>query len=112
MVFSIHSFKVCAHIYAININSDASNRCIFRKRIRKSLVQGFKDSLTQQTNLLSYNLKQEFTKSREKTDPESLDDAIKNSIQKFASDRKKDIQEVSVFDSNRKLMAISDTATK
>ena len=60
--FSIYSFKICAYIYAININSDASYWSIFRKELEKSLVQGFRDSLTQQTNLLSYNLKQEFKK--------------------------------------------------
>lgn len=34
----------------------------FVRELEKSLVQGFRDSLTQQTNLLSYNLKQEFKK--------------------------------------------------
>ncbi|MCV5307268.1 cell wall metabolism sensor histidine kinase WalK, partial [Escherichia coli] len=43
-----------------------------------------------------------------KAETESTDETIKTSIRKFASDRKKDIQEVSVFDSNRKLLAISD----
>lgn len=38
----------------------------FVRELEKSLVQSFKDSLTQQTNLLSYNLKQEFAKEREK----------------------------------------------
>ena len=33
----------------------------FVRELEKSLVQGFRDSLTQ-TNLLSYNLKQEFKK--------------------------------------------------
>ena len=35
----------------------------FVRELEKSLVQGFRDSLTQQTNLLAYNLKQEFKKS-------------------------------------------------
>ncbi|MBY0595970.1 cell wall metabolism sensor histidine kinase WalK [Bacillus bingmayongensis] len=78
----------------------------FVRELEKSLVQSFKDSLTQQTNLLSYNLKQEFTKEREKTDP-PLEEAIKTSITEFASDRKKDIQEVSVIDPNRRLLAVS-----
>lgn len=34
----------------------------FVRELEKSLVQGFRDSLTQQTNLLAYNLKQEFKK--------------------------------------------------
>lgn len=80
----------------------------FVRELEKSLVQGFRDSLTQQTNLLSYNLKQEFKKSYTKAETESTDETIKTSIRKFASDRKKDIQEVSVFDANRKLLAISD----
>ncbi|KEK25636.1 cell wall metabolism sensor histidine kinase WalK [Bacillus gaemokensis] len=79
----------------------------FVRELEKSLVQSFKDSLTQQTNLLSYNLKQEFTKEREKTDP-ILEEALKTSITDFASDRKKDIQEVSVIDPNRRLLAISN----
>ncbi|MEH7457257.1 cell wall metabolism sensor histidine kinase WalK [Bacillus pseudomycoides] len=80
----------------------------FVRELEKSLVQSFKDSLTQQTNLLSYNLKQEFTKKRDKT--ESVDDAIRKSITEFASDRKKDIQEVSVIDEHRRLIAISDSS--
>lgn len=80
----------------------------FVRELEKSLVQGFRDSLTQQTNLLSYNLKQEFKKSYTKAETESTGETIKTSIRKFASDRKKDIQEVSVFDANRKLLAISD----
>jgi len=79
----------------------------FVRELEKSLVQSFKDSLTQQTNLLSYNLKQEFAKEREKTDP-PLESAIKTSITDFASDRKKDIQEVRVIDPNRRLLAISN----
>lgn len=80
----------------------------FVRELEKSLVQSFKDSLTQQTNLLSYNLKQEFTKKRDKN--ESVDDAIRKSITEFASDRKKDIQEVSVIDEHRRLIAISDSS--
>lgn len=80
----------------------------FVRELEKSLVQGFRDSLTQQTNLLSYNLKQEFKKSYTKAETESTDETIKTSIRKFASDQKKVIQEVSVFDSHRKLLAISD----
>ena len=60
--FSIYSFKICTHIYAINIDSYASYWVYFVRELEKSLVQGFRDSLTQQTNLLSYNLKQEFKK--------------------------------------------------
>ncbi|WP_439744124.1 cell wall metabolism sensor histidine kinase WalK [Bacillus pseudomycoides] len=81
----------------------------FVRELEKSLVQSFKDSLTQQTNLLSYNLKQEFAKEREKTDP-PLEDALKTSITDFASDRKKDIQEVRVIDPNRRLLAISNSS--
>ncbi|PEB42992.1 cell wall metabolism sensor histidine kinase WalK [Bacillus pseudomycoides] len=81
----------------------------FVRELEKSLVQSFKDSLTQQTNLLSYNLKQEFAKEREKTDP-PLENAIKTSITDFASDRKKDIQEVRVIDPNRRLLAISNSS--
>ena len=33
--FSIYSFKICAYIYAININSDASYWGLFRKGIRE-----------------------------------------------------------------------------
>lgn len=79
----------------------------FVRELEKSLVKSFNDSLTQQTNLLSYNLKQEFEKEREKTDP--LEKAIKTSINEFASDRKKDIQEVRVIDPNRRLLATSDS---
>lgn len=80
----------------------------FVRELEKSLVKGFQDSLTQQTNLLSYNLKQEFVKERPRA--ESVDKAINDSIQKLASDRKKDIQEISVIDSTKKLMAISDAS--
>ncbi|WP_459502795.1 cell wall metabolism sensor histidine kinase WalK [Bacillus sp. C1] len=79
----------------------------FVRELEKSLVQSFKDSLTQQTNLLSYNLKQEFAKEREKGDP-TLEDALKTSITEFASDRKTNIQEVKVIDPNRRLLAISN----
>ncbi|PFD98999.1 cell wall metabolism sensor histidine kinase WalK [Bacillus cereus] len=79
----------------------------FVRELEKSLVQSFKDSLTQQTNLLSYNLKQEFAKEREKTDP-TLEEALKTSITEFTADRKKDIQEVRVIDPNRRLLAISN----
>lgn len=67
----------------------------------------FKDSLTQQTNLLSYNLKQEFTKEREKTDP-PLEQVIKTTIEEFSSNRNTAIQEVRVIDPNRRLLATSD----
>ncbi|MBC6971749.1 cell wall metabolism sensor histidine kinase WalK [Bacillus sp. Xin] len=79
----------------------------FVRELEKSLVQSFKDSLTQQTNLLSYNLKQEFAKEREKNDV-PLDEALKTSITDFALDRKKDIQEVRVIDKDRRLLAISN----
>ncbi|MEN1937982.1 cell wall metabolism sensor histidine kinase WalK [Paenibacillus sp. 102] len=79
----------------------------FVRELEKSLVQSFKDSLTQQTNLLSYNLKQEFTKERGKTDT-PLEKALQTSITDFALDRKKDIQEVRVIDPNRRLLAISN----
>ncbi|MDX7993424.1 cell wall metabolism sensor histidine kinase WalK, partial [Xenorhabdus sp. psl] len=52
----------------------------FVRELEKSLVQGFRDSLTQQTNLLSYNLKQEFKKSYTKAETESTDETIKTSI--------------------------------
>lgn len=107
MAFSVHSFKVCAHLHAINFNSHASYWCIFCSGVRKSLVKSFKDSLTQQTNLLSYNLKQEFTKEREKTDP-PLENVIKTSIEEFSSNRNTAIQEVRVIDPNRRLLATSD----
>ena len=42
----------------------------FVRELEKSLVQGFRDSLTQQTNLLAYNLKQEFKKSHKKAEKE------------------------------------------
>ncbi|HEK9100852.1 cell wall metabolism sensor histidine kinase WalK [Bacillus pfraonensis] len=79
----------------------------FVRELEKSLVQSFKDSLTQQTNLLSYNLKQEFTKERGKTDI-PLEKALQTSITDFALDRKKDIQEVRVIDPDRRLLAISN----
>ncbi|MGI2727847.1 cell wall metabolism sensor histidine kinase WalK [Bacillus cytotoxicus] len=85
----------------------------FVRELEKSLVQSFKDSLTQQTNLLSYNLKQEFNKefNKERDKNEiSFQQAVNNSIEKFANDRKRDIQEVSVFDHNRKLLATSDNS--
>ncbi|MDM5157573.1 cell wall metabolism sensor histidine kinase WalK [Bacillus sp. DX1.1] len=79
----------------------------FVRELEKSLVMSFKDSLTQQTNLLSYNLKQEFTKEREKTDP-PLEQVIKTTIEEFSSNRNTAIQEVRVIDPNRRLLATSD----
>ncbi|MGI2745636.1 cell wall metabolism sensor histidine kinase WalK, partial [Bacillus cytotoxicus] len=60
----------------------------FVRELEKSLVQSFKDSLTQQTNLLSYNLKQEFNKefNKERDKNEiSFQQAVNNSIEKFAN---------------------------
>ncbi|PHA00433.1 cell wall metabolism sensor histidine kinase WalK [Bacillus pseudomycoides] len=78
----------------------------FVRELEKNLVKSFKESLTQQTNLLAYNLKQEFTKEREKTDP-TLEEAVKTSIEDFSSDRKNDIQEVRVIDANSRVIATS-----
>lgn len=82
----------------------------FVGELEKSLQKNFKDSLTQQTNLLAYNLKQEFEKDREKTekDSQSLEESIQKILEEYSSDRKNDIQEVRVIDSNLRVLATSN----
>lgn len=77
----------------------------FVRELEDKLVQNFKDSLTQRTNLLAYNLKQEFTK-REKG--ENLEGNIGNLIKKFADDPKDVVKEVRVIDQNSRVLATSD----
>jgi two-component system sensor histidine kinase VicK len=77
----------------------------FVRELEDKLVQNFKDSLTQRTNLLAYNLKQEFTK-REKG--ENLEENIENLIKKFADDPKDVVKEVRVIDQNSRVLATSD----
>ncbi|MCM3736306.1 cell wall metabolism sensor histidine kinase WalK [Bacillus cytotoxicus] len=79
----------------------------FVRELEKNLVKSFKESLTQRTNLLAYNLKQEFAKEREKTKDPTLEEALKTSIEDFASDRKADIQEVRIIDENSRVLATS-----
>ncbi|MGG2063286.1 cell wall metabolism sensor histidine kinase WalK [Bacillus sp. S14(2024)] len=79
----------------------------FVRELEKNLVKSFKESLTQRTNLLAYNLKQEFAKERDKTKDPTLEDAIKTSIEDFSSDRKADIQEVRVIDESSRVLATS-----
>lgn len=79
----------------------------FVRELEKNLVKSFKESLTQRTNLLAYNLKQEFAKERDKTKDPTLEEALKTSIEDFASDRKADIQEVRVIDENSRVVATS-----
>ncbi|WP_242221968.1 cell wall metabolism sensor histidine kinase WalK [Bacillus cereus group sp. BfR-BA-01380] len=80
----------------------------FVRELEKNLVKSFKESLTQRTNLLAYNLKQEFGKEeRDKTKDPSIEEALKTSIEDFASDRKADIQEVQVIDENSRVLATS-----
>ena len=59
---SIHLKFVLIYILLILIAMQVIG-VYFVRELEKSLVQGFRDSLTQQTNLLAYNLKQEFKKS-------------------------------------------------
>ncbi|MDC2866782.1 MULTISPECIES: cell wall metabolism sensor histidine kinase WalK [unclassified Bacillus (in: firmicutes)] len=80
----------------------------FVRELEKNLVKSFKESLTQRTNLLAYNLKQEFAKERDKTKDSTLEEALKTSIEDFASDRKADIQEVRVIDENSRVLATSN----
>ncbi|MGF9963853.1 cell wall metabolism sensor histidine kinase WalK [Bacillus rhizoplanae] len=79
----------------------------FVRELEKNLVKSFKESLTQRTNLLAYNLKQEFAKDRDKTKDPTLEQAIKTSIEDFSSDRKADIQEVRVIDESSRVLATS-----
>ncbi|MEH7462543.1 cell wall metabolism sensor histidine kinase WalK [Bacillus thuringiensis] len=78
----------------------------FVRELEKNLVKSFKESLTQRTNLLAYNLNQEFAKERDKKDP-TLEAALKTSIEDFASDRKADIQEVRIIDESSRVLATS-----
>ncbi|MFD0767577.1 cell wall metabolism sensor histidine kinase WalK [Bacillus sp. CGMCC 1.60114] len=79
----------------------------FVRELEKNLVKSFNESLTQRTNLLAYNLKQEFAKERDKTKDPTLEQAIKTSIEDFSSDRKADIQEVRVIDESSRVLATS-----
>ncbi|SFJ22334.1 MULTISPECIES: cell wall metabolism sensor histidine kinase WalK [unclassified Bacillus (in: firmicutes)] len=79
----------------------------FVRELEKNLVKSFKESLTQRTNLLAYNLKQEFAKERDKTKGPSIEEALKTSIEDFSSDRKADIQEVRVIDEGSRVLATS-----
>ena len=79
----------------------------FVRELEKNLVKSFKESLTQRTNLLAYNLKQEFAKERDKAKDPTLEEALKTSIEDFASDRKADIQEVRVIDESSRVLATS-----
>lgn len=83
----------------------------FVGELEKSLKENFKNSVTQQTNLLAYNVKQEFEKDREKTEKEkegTLEDAINKLLAEYSSGRNNDIQEVRVIDSNLRVMATSN----
>ncbi|MBO9131344.1 cell wall metabolism sensor histidine kinase WalK [Bacillus sp. 165] len=77
----------------------------FVQELEKKLVNNFTDSLEQRTNLLAYNLKQEFAK-REKD--ENLEDNIRDLLQKFTSDRNDVVKEARVIDPNSRVLATSD----
>lgn len=79
----------------------------FVRELEKNLVKSFKESLTQRTNLLAYNLKQEFGKERDRPKDPTIEEALKTSLEGFASDRKADIQEVRVIDENSRVLATS-----
>lgn len=61
----------------------------FVRELEKSLVQGFRDSLTQQTNLLSYNLKQEFKKVIQKQKQSQQMKRLKLLFESLPLDQKK-----------------------
>ncbi|CAM4382896.1 histidine kinase [Bacillus manliponensis] len=83
----------------------------FVGELEKSLKTNFKNSVTQQTNLLAYNVKQEYEKDREKTEKQgTLDEAIQKLLKEYTSDRKNDIQEVRVIDSNLRVVATSNSS--
>ncbi|MFX3623278.1 MAG: cell wall metabolism sensor histidine kinase WalK [Ectobacillus sp.] len=75
----------------------------FVQKLETRLVTNFRESLTQRTNLLTYNLKQEFTKERQEAD--TMEQDINNLLQDFAKD---DIREVRVIDANSRVIATSD----
>lgn len=79
----------------------------FVRELEDRLVENFQTSLTKRTDLLAYNLKQEFTKEREKHEPK-LEVAITNLLQDFTSNPKDDIREVRIIDENSRVLATSD----
>ncbi|WP_369901598.1 cell wall metabolism sensor histidine kinase WalK [Bacillus manliponensis] len=82
----------------------------FVGELEKSLKTNFKNSVTQQTNLLAYNISQEFEKARENPEKEeALQDAIQKVLDEYPSDRKNDIEEVRVIDSNLRVIATSNS---
>ncbi|MFD3450541.1 cell wall metabolism sensor histidine kinase WalK [Microbacteriaceae bacterium 4G12] len=83
----------------------------FVSKLENKLVTNFQESLTKRTDLLAYNLKQEFNKEKErdKTDgTNKLEDNIKSVLQDFTSNPRDDIKEVRVIDVNSRILATSD----
>jgi two-component system sensor histidine kinase VicK len=78
----------------------------FVRELEDKLVDNFQTSLAKRTDLLAYNLKQEFSKEREKTDP--IEVAIENLLKSFISTPKDDVQEVRFIDENSRVLATSD----
>ncbi|WP_028400745.1 cell wall metabolism sensor histidine kinase WalK [Ectobacillus panaciterrae] len=79
----------------------------FVRELEKRLVDTFQTSLTKRTDLLAYNLKEEFSKEREKSDP-PIQVAIENLLKSFISTPKDDVQEVQFIDENSRVVATSD----
>ncbi|WP_416827922.1 cell wall metabolism sensor histidine kinase WalK [Ectobacillus polymachus] len=80
----------------------------FVKQLEDKLVKNFQYSITKRVDLLAYNLGQEFTKERDKTD--SIDVAIKKLMMEFSSNSKDEVKEVRFIDENSRVVATSDQA--
>lgn len=82
----------------------------FVKQLEDKLVKNFQTSITKRADLLAYNLEQEFTKERDKSD--SIDVAIKKLTMEFSSNAKDEVKEVRFIDENSRVVATSDQSNQ
>lgn len=75
----------------------------FVRQLESKLIDNFQTSISERINPYIYNIEQEISKEREKTDP-TLEEAIKNIFQDYKSE---DITEVRVIDSNSRIIGTS-----
>lgn len=100
---SIHVKFILIYVLLILIAMQIMGVYFFQE-LERRLVQNFSDSLNERTNLLSYNLEQEFTKERKKDDP-TIEQDIQVLMRDFVSDN---LSEVQVIDTNNRVLGTSN----
>ena len=86
----------------------------FARQLEKELVNNFRTSLQERTDLLTYNIGQEMVKNRDDDSP-TLEEDLKTILRDFASrpnlasNDMNDISEVRVIDQNRRIIATSNS---